>query len=188
MLERIINEKLFRTTEKRAVADDSRQEVCKVLEQNLFTEMIRKWKDSVFRLAYSYMKSQADADDITQTVFLKLLRSDTAFSSEEHVRNWLMKVTANECRSLLRSWWRRMEDIEQYAEQLAMEPEQKKLLTDVMKLPEKYRIPIYLHYYEDYSSEEIGQILHMPVATVRTRLARGRKQLRILLEGADCYE
>lgn len=69
-----------------------------------------------------------------------------------------------------------------------MEPEQKKLITDVMKLPEKYRIPIYLHYYEDYSSEEIGQILHMPAATVRTRLARGRKQLRILLEGADCYE
>lgn len=151
------------------------------MDQKVFTEIVQRWKDTVFRLAYSYMKSQADADDITQTVFLKLYQSRTVFASEEHIRNWLIKVTINECRSLLRSWWRKGESIEQYAEKLSLKPQQKELLEDVMKLPEKYRIPIYLFYYEEYTSEEIGEILHIPAATVRTRLARGRKQLRIQL-------
>ena len=155
------------------------------MDQIMFTEIVRKWKDTVFRLAYSYMKSQADADDITQIVFLKLLQSKPVFASEDHVRNWLLKVTANECRSLLRHWWRsKRDDIEQYADSLALEQDQKKLLEVVMELPEKYRIPIFLFYYEDYNSEEIGEILHLSSATVRTRLARGRKQLRILLEEA----
>ena len=151
------------------------------LDQKVFTEIVQRWKDTVFRLAYSYMKSQSDADDITQNVFLKLYQSGNTFASEEHIRNWLIKVTSNECRSLLRSWWRKGEDIEQYAEKLSLEPRQKELLEDVMQLPEKYRIPIYLFYYEEYTSEEIGEILHLPAATVRTRLARGRKQLRIRL-------
>ena len=126
------------------------------MERELFTDIVLRWKDTVFRLAFSYMKSQADADDITQTVFLKLYRSKTIFSSEDHLRNWLIRVTVNESRSLLRSWWRRREDIDQYAQSLCFQPEQMELLEDILALPEKYRIPIYLFYYEGYSSEEIG--------------------------------
>lgn len=154
------------------------------MERELFTDIVLRWKDTVFRLAFSYMKSQADADDITQTVFLKLYRSKTIFSSEDHLRNWLIRVTVNESRSLLRSWWRRREDIDQYAQSLCFQPEQMELLEDILALPEKYRIPIYLFYYEGYSSEEIGQILKIPADTVRTRLSRGRKLLRISLEEA----
>lgn len=158
------------------------QEAWRKLDRSSFTDIVQRWQDTVFRLAYSYMKSQADADDVTQIVFLKLYQSKTIFLSDEHVRNWLIKVTVNECRSLLRSWWWKNEDIEHYVETLSLMPQQKELLEDVMELPEKYRIPIYLYYYEQYNAEEIGRILHIPAATVRTRLARGRKQLRILLE------
>ena len=161
-----------------------KQEAWQKLERELFTDIVLRWKDTVFRLAFSYMKSQADADDITQTVFLKLYRSKTIFSSEDHLRNWLIRVTVNESRSLLRSWWRRREDIDQYAQSLCFQPEQMELLEDILALPEKYRIPIYLFYYEGYSSEEIGQILKIPADTVRTRLSRGRKLLRISLEEA----
>jgi len=100
------------------------------LDQKVFTQTVQKWKDTVYRLAYSYMRSQADADNITQNVFLKLYRSGNAFASEEHIRNWLIKVTVNECRSLLRSWWRKGESIEQYAEKLSLEPQQKELLEE----------------------------------------------------------
>lgn len=144
------------------------------------------YRDMVFRLAYTYMRSAADADDVTQDVFVKLLRSEQMFESQEHLRNWLVRVTINECKSLFRKPWRRVEDIEQYALSLEQpSSEHTELLVDVMRLPEKYRVPIVLHYYLEFSTDEIAELLKCPSATVRTRLARGRSKLRCVLEDDD---
>lgn len=153
-----------------------------MLTKEEFACAVRDHKDTVFRVAFGYMKNRDDADDITQNVFLKLFRSDTAFETPEHLRSWLIRVAVNECKSVFRMPWRKMENIEDYAEQLAMPtPKHTELLSTVMGMPEKYRVIIYLFYYEEYSTEEIAGLLGVPPATVRTRLARGRKRLKNIL-------
>lgn len=154
-----------------------------------FTYLAKKYIDTVFRVALNYLKSGADADDVTQNVFLKLWKERKPFDSEEHIRNWLIRVTINECRSMLRSPWRSTENFEYYARTLTFEftPEQTDLFCAVMELPQKYRVPIYLHYYEGYSTEEIASMLLIPRATVATQLRRGRELLRKILQEADEY-
>ncbi len=153
-----------------------------MLTKEEFACAVRDHKDTVFRVAFGYMKNRDDADDIMQNVFLKLFKSDTAFENPEHLRSWLIRVTANECKSIFRAPWRKTENIEDYAEQLAMPtPKHTELLSTVMGMPEKYRVIIYLFYYEEYSTEEIAGLLGIPPATVRTRLARGRKRLKNIL-------
>ena len=101
-----------------------------------FTTLAKQHMDTVFRVALSYMKSPADADDITQTVLLKLYRYEGTFESDAHIRNWLIRVTVNACRSALRSPWRRMEDIEDYANSIEFpSPEHSGLFEAVMALP-----------------------------------------------------
>ena len=155
------------------------------MENREFDTLARRYMDMVFRLAFSYMKSASDADDVTQNVLLRLLRSTKPFENEEHARFWLVRVTVNECRRALRSPWRKARDIEEYANELHFETkEHSELFYAVMELPEKYRTAIYLYYYEEYSTDEIAQLTGTPAATVRTRLRRGRELLRAGLEEA----
>ena len=153
------------------------------MENMEFETLARRYMDMVFRLAFSYMKSASDADDVTQNVLLRLLRNIKPFENEEHARFWLVRVTVNECKRALRSPWRRAGDIEEYANELHFETqEHSELFYAVMELPEKYRTAIYLYYYEDYSTDEIARLTGTPAATVRTRLRRGRELLRAGLE------
>ena len=155
------------------------------MENREFETLARRYMDMVFRLAFSYMKSASDADDVTQNVLLRLLRNAKPFEGEEHARFWLVRVTVNECRRALRSPWRKAGDIEEYANELHFETtEHSELFYAVMELPEKYRTAIYLYYYEDYSTDEIARLTGTPAATVRTRLRRGRELLRAGLEEA----
>lgn len=155
------------------------------MENMEFEILARRYMDMVFRLAFSYMKSASDADDVTQNVLLRLLKNVKPFESEERARFWLVRVTVNECKRALRSPWRRAGDIEEYANELHFEtPEHSELFYAVMELPEKYRTAIYLYYYEDYSTDEIARLTGTPAATVRTRLRRGRELLRAGLEEA----
>ena len=109
-----------------------------------FTYLADKYMDTVFRLAFSYMKSRADADDITQNVLLKLYRTEKDFQSESHLKNWLIRVTINECKQAFRSPWRKTEDIQDYANSLAMtQPEQRELFEAVMSLPPNYRVEVF---------------------------------------------
>ena len=132
------------------------------------------------RLAYVYLKNIHDAEDAVQDVFLAYLRSTAVFPTEEQRRAWLMTVTANRCRSLLRSPRRQTEPL---SEELACLPaEESDLLRAVLALEEKYRLPIHLYYYEGYSIAEIAALLHRSAATVGSQLARGREKLRKMLE------
>ena len=75
-----------------------------------FVQQARQYMDMIFRLAFSWLKSQADADDVTQTVLLRLYESDKEFDSDDHLKHWLIRVTVNECRKHWRSPWSRTED------------------------------------------------------------------------------
>ena len=144
-----------------------------------FDRLARTYMDSVFRLAFNYLKSPSEADDITQNVLIKLYRTDKEFESQAHIKNWLFRVTVNECKRAFLSPWRQAGAIEDYAEELSfVSPEHSELFYSVMELPKKYRAAIYLHYYEDYSTDEIADILGIPSSTVRTQLRRGRELLK----------
>lgn len=147
-----------------------------------FPSLVQRYKDTIFRLAYSYTKNHFDADDITQNVLLQLYKTDRAFESENHIKNWLMCVTVNQCKNLFRAPWRKHENLEDYANTIAFQEENSKdLFFMVMGLDKKYRVTLLLHYYEGYSIREISCIMAVPEKTVSTRLARGRKILKELL-------
>ena len=144
--------------------------------------------DTVFRVAFSYMKSRTDADDITQNTLIKLYHAETEFDSDAHVKHWLIRVAINECKKALMSPWRRSEPFEEYAASLTFEtPEHSELFYAVMDLQKKYRVAVFLYYYEDYSTDDISGLLGIPKATVCTHFKRGREKLKITLSEANGY-
>ena len=153
-----------------------------------FTEYVNAHMDTIFRVAYNYLKNHTEADDITQNVLIKLYRADKAFESDAHIKHWLIRVTINECKRALLSPWRHCEPIDDYAATLSFEaPEESELFEQVMGLPAKYRVTILLYYFEGYSTEEIAGLMNLPNATVRTRLKRAREKLKNQLLEAKSY-
>ena len=153
-----------------------------------FTCLVKKYIDTVFRIALGYTKSATDAEDIVQDVFLALLKEKKDFDSEEHIRYWLIRVAVNEGKKWLRSPWRRHVSYEAYMDALPeTAAESRDILRAVMELPVKYRMPIYLYYYEEYSTREIAEILKLPKGTVCTYLSRGREMLKLSLQEDEEY-
>ncbi len=152
-----------------------------------FTRIAQKYMDMIFRIAFGYLKSREDADDTTQNVLLALYRSDKAFEDGEHLKAWLIRVTVNECKKVLRSPWRkRGEPLEDYENTLEFRDDRdRELYAAIMALDVKYRAVIVLYYYEGYSIRETAQLLGVPPATVGTRLARAREQLKLTLTEAE---
>ncbi len=142
--------------------------------------------DTVYRVCYLYVKNAQDAADLTQSTFLRLLQSAPAFQNAAHEKAWLIVTAGNLCKDFLRHWWRRVGPLEE-AEGAAVpqEPgsEAEQVREQLMALPEKYRLPLYLFYYEGYSTGEIAGLLHKKEATVRSLLHRGRSRLRDGYEG-----
>lgn len=150
------------------------------LEATEFTAAVEQYSDLVYRVALHACKNPADAEDITQNVFLKLLKEPKPFESREHLRRWLIRVAVNEGNSLMRSpWFRRSAPLEEYAGTVDFEaPEESELFLAVMALPQKYRVPVYLFYYEDYPIKEVAALCGLKESTVQTRLQRAREKLR----------
>ena len=157
-----------------------------MMTKEAFACLAEKYIDTVFRVAFNYLRSKADAEDVAQNVFLKLLREKKAFENEDHVKRWLIRVTVNECKSMTRSKWWKQESFEDYAAALYFDaPGHSDLFYAVMDLPKKYRLPIYLYHYEGYSTDEIAGILNIPKGTVCIQLKRGREQLKESLTEVD---
>lgn len=151
-----------------------------------FSAAAEKHMDGIFRLALNYTKNYAEAEDVTQDVLIRLYRHDKGFESGEHMRYWLVRVTINECKRALSSIWRRAESLDALSGAFTFDEDgSRELFEAVMALPRKYRLPIYLHYYEEYQTDEIAEILKIPGATVRTQLRRGRARLRESLGGDE---
>lgn len=145
--------------------------------------LIDQHAPSVYRLAYAHTGSTADAEDVMQETFLRLLTARPRFSDDGHARAWLLRVAAN-CAADLHRKRRRVVPLEESHPAPPM-PDGS-VLDAVLALPEPYRIPIHLHYYEGYSVAEIAQILSLRENTVKTRLFRGRALLRDALKGDEC--
>ena len=142
------------------------------------------YSDAILRLSYAYLKNTHDAQDVCQTVLVKLLTQPRDFDDPGRERAYVLKMAANACKDILKSPWRsRICDLSACAELSAPEAPDGSLLAAVQELPPRYRAVIHLFYYEGYPAADIGRILGIPTATVHTRLARGRTRLKELLGG-----
>ena len=156
------------------------------LDKQIYTEAVRRNSQRVYLLALSFTRQRQDAEDVMQTVFLKLWKHPVAFTDETHMDKWLTKVTVNESRSLLRARARDPISIEELETlgAVAEQPEERELIAAVMQLPEPLRAVIHLHYYEDLPIKEIADLLKISQAAVKMRLVRGRNLLKSeLMEG-----
>lgn len=147
--------------------------------------VIEQYGDTVRRLCLVHLKNTADTEDIFQTVFLKYALTFVSFDSDEHEKAWLIRVTLNACKDLLKSIFRsRTVSLEELVEQPAqLSADHREVLEAVLSLPAKYRDVVYLHYYEEYTAPEIARILEKNVNTVYTRLTRAKGLLREKLGG-----
>ncbi len=140
--------------------------------------LYRAYRDDVYRLAVSYTRNFQEAEDVCQTVFLKLMEQRSIAPGKE--KAWLMQVTANQCRSLLRSgWWKRTAPLEDGV--IPAPGTSQDVLQAILSLPPKYRVVVYLHYYEGYPTAQIGRLLKISQSAVTSRLSRARESLRTLL-------
>jgi len=142
--------------------------------------------DTVYRLALCRMQHVADAEDVYQDVFLRLLRQETAGWDGERTKAWLIRTTLNRCADLHRFRLRRPTlALDELPDMAGVSDEAAELWAAVARLPDKLRTAIHLHYGEGYSTGELAVLLGVPAATVRTRLHRGRQQLKEWLGGQD---
>ena len=146
---------------------------------------IERYAGMVRRLCMVHLKNEADTEDIFQTVFLKYVTTSITFESEEHEKAWLIRVTINACKDLLKSFFRsRAVSLDELMEQPdELSRENREVLSAVLSLPEKYRDVVYLHYYEGYTAPEIGRLLKKNPNAVYTLLTRARQLLKDALGG-----
>lgn len=146
--------------------------------------LVNTYADSILRLSYTYLKNTHDAQDICQTVFVKLLTHPQQFESTEQERAYILRMAINACKDILKSPWRKRTcGLDACADMPAPEPEDGCVLAAVNELPTRYRSVIYLYYFEGYQAAEISKLLGIPKGTVHTRLARGRERLKTMLGG-----
>ena len=150
------------------------------------SKIVMTYRDSILRLAYAYLKNHAEAEDVAQEVFVAYIKKLPICESEAKRKAWLMQVTANKCKNLLASAWRKL-TVSMTDDRSYMPPENAYVIEYIFTLEEKYRIPIHLFYYEGYSIDEIARLMNAKPATVGTWLARGRQLLRKMI-GDDYYE
>ena len=150
---------------------------------------IERYADTVRRLCMVHLKNRADTEDIFQTVFLKYVLSSVSFESEEHEKAWIIRVTINACKDLLKSFYRRRTvSLDAFIEQPALlPPDNRAVLEAVLSLPPQYKDVVYLHFYEDYTAPQISKILGKNVNTVYTIITRSKQMLREKLRG-EGYE
>jgi len=128
------------------------------------------------------MKNAPEAKDAVADVFIKLLKKGITFENEEHEKAWLLRTTINHCKNILKHWWRKTSNIDDY-QNLESEPfRDNHVLETVLALPERYKDVIYLYYYEGYATAEIAEILQKPHSTVRSHMSEARSLLKEILE------
>lgn len=144
--------------------------------------------DMVYKLGFTYMKNKTDTEDVVQEVFLRLVRQQKRFESDEHVKAWLIVTTSNYCKSQLTHWWSKRTEINEGNQDNLLyweDEEQSNVLEAVMSLPVQLKTPIYLYYYEGYTSEEIAKVLNKPAGTIRNYLYQGRNKIKVFLQEGD---
>lgn len=148
-----------------------------------FSKKYSLYSDMLFKICMVYLGNKEDVEEAMQEAFIRLVYKSPQFINEEHEKAWLIRVTTNICKDMLRSVWHKrvvkMEHIENYYDN----PSDIHIMEEILKLSSKYKAVIYLYYFEDYTVKDISDILKITESAVKMRLKRGRDILKIELEG-----
>ena len=146
-----------------------------------YARIVKLYYEDIKKVSFALCKDLYDAEDVTQTTFIKLLNQKEEFDDDYHIKRWLIKVAINECRMLWKNPWKTKVDYyvpEKAVNHMGMDDEELLVLDAVMKLKKKYREIVHLFYYEEYSAKEIAEILDLNEGTVFKRLQRAREQIK----------
>ena len=146
-------------------------------------ELFARFADDVYRFAYSCTRHAADAEDVCQSVFCRLAEGRTELEPGRE-KAWLLTCAANACKNRFR-FLRRWEGLPLEAAEAVPDESGRAVLEAVLSLPEKYRAPVHLYYYEGYSQKEIAEILGLRLTAVQTRMQRARAILKEVLSDDD---
>ena len=148
--------------------------------------IVRTYADMVYKIAYRYVANPTDADDVFSETFLTYFKKERTFHDEEHRKAWLIRVTINCAKDMLKSKspWEELNDSVAEEDSPALSPEEHlDLHAAIQQLRLEYREAICLYYLEGLSVQDIAAVLGRSENTVKTHLARGREKLRKFLEG-----
>ena len=155
------------------------------MEETRARELVDRYGDLLVRLGYTWLGDLDDAQDVCQTVLLKLLEDQRTFPDPGQERAWVIRLGINACKDWRKSaWYRRRAPLEAAAAVAAPAAEESALLEQVQRLPQPYRQVIFLRYYEGYEPAEIGALMGCTASQVSTYLYRGKAKLRKTLGGA----
>ncbi|MGI8387116.1 sigma-70 family RNA polymerase sigma factor [Robertmurraya sp. P23] len=156
--------------------------------------LMNAYGNDVIRIAYTYLKQEQLAEDVAQEVFIKCYEKLETFRNESSYKTWLIKITVNKCKDVLKSWTYRnlvvtdfiRENLTSYTrEQKELDYAKELLSSKVIDLPVKLREVIILYYYQELTIEEISELLGIHSTTVRTRMHRGRLKLEESIKGVS---
>lgn len=155
-----------------------------------FSESYDRHVTTVYRVCYSILGNATDAEDAVQSVFVKLLENDRRFTDSEHEKAWLITTARNHCLDMHRNWWRKsvIKQAPSFFTSLKTTSHSNGEMDDYLrKLPAKYRLLLYLYYYEGYKISEIANMLKLNDNTVKTQMRSARKRLKMEV-GDDFHE
>lgn len=148
--------------------------------------LVERYGDLLVRIGYTWLGDLDDAQDICQTVLIKLLEDPRAFPDCAQERAWVIRLAANTCKNWRKSaWLRHRAPLDEGLHLTVQAPEGDSLLEQVQALPPLYRQVIFLRYYEGYEVREIAALLGRSPALVSTHLRRGREKLKTMLGGME---
>lgn len=152
-----------------------------VQTEKQYIEIVEKYADMIYRIAYQKVLNRYDAEDIVQDVFVKLLSSKSCFRDEEHIKAWLIRVTINLCINYNKSLARQKTVSDEQLD-IPFTQQETGVLEELYLLPEDERNILYLYYYEGYKIREIAKILRQKQNTINSKLTRARNKLKKIME------
>ena len=153
--------------------------------KDYISDLLDKYSDMVLRIAYTYLKNRADAEDIVQDVFLRIIDKKPSFNDESHEKSWLIRATINMCKNKVNMFWNKnkcsIDDVQEFAVSDKYNTDTS-VFQAVMALGEKYRVVVYMYYYEGYSTPEIADVIGKNETTIWSLLHRARNKLKDMLK------
>ncbi|MBK3497186.1 sigma-70 family RNA polymerase sigma factor [Viridibacillus sp. YIM B01967] len=163
----------------------------------ILEKMMIEYGNELVRLAFSYVKDTEIAKDMVQNTFIKCYKNLDSFRFDAQIKTWLYRITINECKDYLKSWNYKMVQVKSFINETAKSilPSTEKTVIDkynneeirdtISSLPKVYREVVYLYYYDSLKTEEIAEVLDIPVNTVKTRLRRAKQRLESMIKEAE---
>lgn len=154
------------------------------MDKVVLEQTINKYADMVYRILFCHLGNKADSDDAFKDVFIKLYKCNKEFESDEHLKAYLIKMTANVANDYHRkNFWRNKIELQDIYQTVSdCDDDNYEVMDAILHLPNKYKNVIYMYYFEEYKANEIAGILNIPVNTVYSLLKRGKEKLKGVLD------